>query len=238
MIAVCGRVTLTLDKETIMNILGDIYDVTNTPELPYVPAYNIAPSENVLSVISSETGRRAGSLTWGLIPHWTAEDNISYGLINARSESVHEKPAFRQAFSERRCIVLADHFFEWKREKEKRAFAFQVKDQSLMPLAAIYNIYTRSDGSKISTCAVLTCEPNGVMQPIHNRMPVILMQKDIDSWLSGYTSQDDLKQILKPYPDSMMTTYEVSSYVNSPRHKEIRTLMPIGDGPTQLTLDL
>ena len=234
----CGRVTLTLDKELIMEILGDLYEVTNTPDLPMVPAYNIGPTEKLLAVVAGNDGYRAGQLTWGLIPHWTKEDEKVAGLINARSETLHEKPAFRQAFERRRCIILADHFFEWRREKAKRVYAFQTKDQTLKPFAGVYNVYRKKDGCQISTCAILTCEPNELMAPIHDRMPVILNENSIHHWLKAEETMDDLKKLFKPYPKDRMTAYEVSSYVNSVRNKGPETLLPISEGPGQIRLDL
>lgn len=223
----CGRVTLTLDKELIMEILNEVYEVNNEPALPMVPNYNMAPSNQLLSVISTGEARRAGLLTWGFVPKWTKEGAISHGLINARSETVDVKPTFRDAFESRRCIILADRFYEWKREAVKRPFVFGLCDQPLMPLAGVYTIYTKSDGTKLSSCAVLTCAPNEIMKPIHNRMPVILTPEAVDPWLSRHTSKDILKSLMIPYPSGFMATYEVSDYVNSVKNNGTRCVAPV-----------
>ena len=223
----CGRVTLTLDKETIMEILDEVYEVSNEPALPTVPNYNMAPSNQLLSVISTGEERRAGLLTWGFVPKWIDEASISHGLINARSETVDVKPTFRDAFESRRCIILADRFYEWKREAAKRPFVFQSCDQPLMPLAGVYTIYTKSDGTKLSSCAVLTCAPNEIMKPIHHRMPVILTPEGVAPWLNQRTSKDILKSLMVPYPVECMSRYEVSDYVNSVKNNGARCIAPL-----------
>lgn len=225
----CGRVTLTIDKEELMEILGEVYGVDDIRDMPMIPSYNIAPSNALLSVIEAKGQRRAGLLTWGFVPEWTKEEKISHGLINARSESVEVKPTFKTSFEKRRCVVFANHFYEWKREATKRPFLFQVTNQPLMPLAGIYSIYTKSDGSKLSTCAVITCGPNEVMAPIHNRMPVILTPETMGTWLNAATSQSGLKELMVPYAGQYTKTYEVSSYVNSVRNKDRKCIEPLKD---------
>ena len=223
----CGRVTLTIDKEELMEILGEVYGVDDVRDMPSTPSYNMAPSNELLSVIEAKGQRRAGLLTWGFVPKWIKEEKISHGLINARSESIEIKPTFKTSFEKRRCIVFADHFYEWKRDTTKRPFIFQVTNQPLMPLAGIYTIYTKSDGSKLSTCAVVTCGPNEVMAPIHHRMPVILTPETIGTWLSPETSRLTLKEIMVPYPPEYTDTYEVSTYVNSVRNKDYKCIEPL-----------
>lgn len=223
----CGRVTLTVDKEELMEILGEVYGVEDIRDMPITPSYNMAPSNGLLSVIEVKGQRRAGLLTWGFVPKWIKEEKINHGLINARSESIEVKPTFKTSFEKRRCIVFASHFYEWKREATKRPFLFQVTNQPLMPLAGIYTIYTRSDGSKLSTCAVITCGPNEVMAPIHNRMPVILTPETMGPWLNTETSKGMLKKMMIPYPSEHTKTYEVSTYVNSVRNRDRQCIEPL-----------
>lgn len=225
----CGRVTLTLDKQMILDILADVFEVANTPALSHVPNYNIGPSQQLLSVIQREnpikgSQRRAGNLTWGFIPSWTKEEDINYSLINSRSETVHEKPAFKSSFESKRCIIMADSFYEWKKGKIKRPYRFQLTDQTLFPMAGIYNTYTKKDGSKLYTCSILTCGPNSVMSPIHQRMPVILRPDTSAIWLNKEAEQKELMKLLKPYPSHLTKAYEVSDYVNSLKHNSIRCI--------------
>ena len=225
----CGRVTLTIDQEELIEILSEVYGIEDIKDMPVSPSYNMAPSSGLLSVIEARGQRRAGVLTWGFVAPWTKEDNISHGLINARSESIESKPTFKDSFAKRRCIIFANHFYEWKRETTKRPFLFQVRDQPLMPLAGIYSIYTKADGSKLSTCALVTCGPNELMAPIHHRMPVILRPESMGAWLSPSSSQSSLKELMVPYSAQDMKTYEVSSYVNSARNQGHACIEPLGN---------
>ncbi len=234
----CGRVTLTLDKADIEAILGETFGVTGIANLPEVPAYNIAPSDQVLSIVGTEGGNRAGAVTWGFVPHWTKEADIRHTLINARGETVTDKPAFKEAFMQRRCLILADYFIEWKREDIKRPYAFSVMGAKIMALAGIYNVYYKKDGSKLSSCAVLTCEPNSLMAKVHNRMPVILDPAKAVSWLDSRTKIDIVKNLLAPYEAQKMSMYEVSTYINSSRNKGAACLEPASPRPEQMRFDL
>lgn len=222
----CGRVTLTLDKQTVLDILGDVFTVVNTPEISVSPNYNIAPSNNLLSVISTGSEYRAGELKWGFVPSWAKDESIGYSMINARSETIEEKTAFKDSFASKRCILLADSFYEWKREKTKRPFRFQTTDQSLIPFAGIYSSYTREDGSKLYTCSILTCEPNNKMSQIHHRMPVILNPNSAKIWLNSETQQGALKDLCVPYADELMSVYEVNPFVNSVKNNSIKCIEP------------
>ncbi len=222
----CGRVTLTLDKQTVLDILGDVFNVSNTPTLSTLPNYNIAPSQNLLSIIDTGKAYHAGELKWGFVPSWAKDESIGYSLINARSETVESKTTFKESFSSKRCILLADSFYEWKREKTKRPFRFQLTDQSLIPFAGIYSSYTRDDGSKLYTCSILTCEQNQLMAKVHTRMPVILNPATTKLWLNKTTSLPELKDLCVPYTSDNMSMYEVSPFVNSVKHNSIECIKP------------
>jgi len=223
----CGRVTLTLDKQMIQEILGDVFNVSNTPALENTPNYNIAPTNDLLSIIQTNDTYRAGQLKWGFVPTWAKNESVGYTLINARSETVDTKQTFKDSFQTKRCILLADSFYEWKREKAKRPFRFQTTDQPLIPFAGIYSQFIRKDGSKLFTCSILTCEPNEMMSTIHNRMPVILNPDTSKIWLNNTSDLSLLKSLCVPYSDDLMTMYEVSSYVNSVKHNSIKCIEPI-----------
>lgn len=212
----CGRMTLTLDFEDMQDILKEIYNVTVYPEKT-TPRYNIAPSQPLLSVIEAPTQeRRSGYLKWGFKPSWS--DSSFRPLINSRSETVAEKPFFKNAFQHKRCIILADSFYEWDAHHGKQAYRFMTTDQKLMPMAGIYTTYTDANLEKIYGCSILTCPPNTLMAPIHHRMPVILRPHAINLWLNQDTQEPALKALLHPYPADMMSAYPVSSYVNSVAH--------------------
>ena len=219
-----GRVSLTLDKQTVLNILGDVFNVSNTPDITTSPNYNIAPSTNLLSIINTGKSYHAGHLKWGFVPTWAKDDSIGYSMINARSETIETKTAFKESFSSKRCILLADSFYEWKREKNKRPFRFQTTDQSLIPFAGIYSKYTRKDGSLLYTCSILTCQPNETMAKIHNRMPVILNPNTSKIRLDKSSQIQTLKNLCLPYSDKNMSLYEVNSFVNSAKNNTIKCI--------------
>jgi putative SOS response-associated peptidase YedK len=177
------------------------------------PRYNIAPSQQILSVIQTGDGRHALYLEWGLIPSWSKEGN---GIINARSETLAEKPSFRDSFKRRRCLIPADGFFEWKKTgKTKQPYYFQMKDESVFSFAGIWDTW-KTDGKEIISCAIITTKPNELLSQVHNRMPVILHPGDFDTWLGSEIETDDLSDLLKPFPNEYMKGYPVSTNVNSP----------------------
>lgn len=226
----CGRVTLTLDKQTVLDILGDVFQVTNSIELNPLPNYNIGPAQPLLSILRHQGQNRAGYLRWGYIPSWATDEHIGYTLINARSEGIENKPTFKSAFEHKRCILLADSFYEWKKEgiKEniKTPFRFTLNDQKVMQFPGLYSTYTRPNGEKIHTCSIITCDANDIMKPIHHRMPVILNHAEAFSWLNETTAIDQLLQVLKPIDNGQLQCYEVSSYVNSIKHNSIECIRP------------
>jgi len=232
----CGRVTLTLDKETVLDILGDIFHIHDTVTLAE-PSYNIAPTSSLLSVVEHEQKRHAEYINWG----YTHDMNKTYPtkkpftkpIINLRSETAHEKPLFKDNFYTHRCIILADSFYEWKRERIRRPFRFFVQDQRFTPLAGIYKTKENPNGSKTKHLVILTCSPNETVAPIHHRMPVILSQSAMDIWLNPNTELAQLQSIMVPYPAKQTKCYEVTSYVNQSSNNSIRCIEP---APVQQSL--
>jgi putative SOS response-associated peptidase YedK len=164
-------------------------------------------------VISASDEKHALYLNWGLIPSWSREPK---GIINARAETLTEKPSFRESFKRRRCLIPADGFYEWKREgKAKQPFYFQMKDESVFAFAGIWDVW-KKDGKEIVSCAIITTEPNELLAPIHDRMPVILHTSGFEAWLDGRTDADELTDLLKPFPADYMKGYAVDASVNSP----------------------
>lgn len=225
----CGRYVLTFDYNTLVDILKGRFDIENLPQLhQYEPHYNIAPSQQVLSLINHEKSIRIGNLRWGLIPPWAQDEKIGYKMINARGETVHEKPAYRHAFYHRRCLILANGFYEWRREGRMKIPMFiTLKSGDLFAMAGLYSIYYNKTGEKISTCTIITTTPNDLMANIHDRMPVILDKKSEHMWLdTPHTAPDQLRSLLRPLPSEYMTAYQVSSLVNSAKYDSPECIEP------------
>jgi putative SOS response-associated peptidase YedK len=159
-------------------------------------------------------------LHWGLIPSWAKDRKMGSKLINARAETVAEKPAFRSAFRKRRCLVVADGFYEWQQQenkKQKQPFYFRLSDGEPFAFAGLWEHWQDTTGEEIESCTLLTTEANDLMHPIHNRMPVILEPKNYDLWLDSEATKPELLQpLLHPYPPEEMTAYPVSTAVNKP----------------------
>ncbi|WP_368505182.1 SOS response-associated peptidase [Alkalihalophilus sp. As8PL] len=208
----CGRYTLTATKEQIEEQLGVQLE-------DYQPRYNIAPSQRVLSLISDGKSRRAGYLKWGLVPVWAKDPKIGYKMINARGETVDEKPAFKRLFKRRRCLIVADGFYEWKRtEKNKKPYRITV-NEGIFTFAGLWDRW-KSDDKEIVSCTILTTEPNEAMKEIHDRMPVILGEEERDVWLDpSLEDKEILNDLIRPYPAKDMNAYEVSTLVNSPKNE-------------------
>ena len=178
--------------------------------------YNVAPTQEVLTVVGGET-RRGGVMRWGLIPHWAKDPKIGARMINARAETVAEKPAFRDALRRRRCLVLADGFYEWEKVGgSKRPMRIVMRSGEPFGFAGLWSVWRDQDGNRIPSCTIITTAANDLLRPIHDRMPVILSKEAEEFWLDG--SVDDpsaLTSFLTPYDDDAMETYEVSTLVNS-----------------------
>lgn len=214
----CGRFTLFADFHTIVNRF-DIGAVIQ--EELYVPSYNIAPSSPVLSVINDGTKNRMGFLKWGLIPPWAKDEKVGYTMINARAETLMNKPSFRTAFKKRRCLIIADSFYEWNRsnKKSKTPLRFKLKTNELFGMAGLWEHWKSPEGNSIFSCTIITTTANQLMESIHDRMPVILKPEDEKKWLNpSNTDLKNLTDLLKPLPENLMEAYEVSSLVNSPRN--------------------
>jgi putative SOS response-associated peptidase YedK len=191
-------------------------------EVPQVEArYNVAPAQDILAVRESSDGREMAFLKWGLIPSWAKDTSIGARLINARSETVTEKPSFRQAFRQRRCIIPADGFYEWKRtDGKKQPFFFQMRNERPFGFAGLWERWEGQGGEAIDSCTILTTEANEVLRPVHDRMPVILHPQEYSLWLKADDREHDLlRELLRPYPVEEMVGYPVSPLVNSPRNK-------------------
>ncbi|MBI5669151.1 MAG: SOS response-associated peptidase [Chloroflexi bacterium] len=218
----CGRFVLTANPEAIQQE----FHLTNVPDLP--PRYNIAPTQPV-AVISNDNPRELTFYKWGLIPSWAKDAAIGNKMINARAESVAEKPAFRAAFKRRRCILPSDGFYEWQERDGKKVPLFiHLEDRKLFGLAGLWEIWHSPEGDTVRSCTILTTDANDFMQPIHNRMPVILRKEDYDLWLAPDEPPSDVLQgLLRPYDSAPMRAYEVSKMVNRPGNDVPELIAPV-----------
>ncbi|WP_066293870.1 SOS response-associated peptidase [Bacillus sp. FJAT-29937] len=223
----CGRFTLTASFEQII----DRFDIEQFMEEDlFSPSYNVAPSQSVLSVINDGSKNRLGFLRWGLIPSWAKDEKIGYKMINARAETLNEKPSFRHAYKNRRCLVIADSFYEWKRhdDKTKTPMRIKLKSDQLFAMAGLWEQWKSPQGKSVFTCSVITTTPNELVKDIHDRMPVILNPEDEKIWLNRtITDTAYLDQLLKPLDKELMETYEVSSLVNSPKNNSVELIQRI-----------
>jgi putative SOS response-associated peptidase YedK len=200
-------------------MIAEAFQIDNVSDIK--PRYNIAPTQSVLTVLQppASANRQGKMLHWGLIPSWAKDRKMASKLINARAETVAEKPAFRSAFRKRRCLVVADGFYEWQQQenkKQKQPFYFRLSDGEPFAFAGLWEHWQDATGEEIESCTVLTTEANDLMRPIHNRMPVILEPKNYDLWLEEATKPELLQPLLHPYPTEEMTAYPVSTVVNKP----------------------
>lgn len=208
----CGRFA----RRTPAKTLAREFQVGEMPDIE--PRYNIAPTQDILSIRRTDEGREAAMLKWGLVPAWAKDVSIGAKLINARSETVTEKPSFREAFKKRRCIIPADGFYEWQRTGgKKQPYFFRMQDEHPFGFAGLWEKWKAIDGQVLETCTILTTEANEVLQPVHDRMPVILHPDDYELWLDTDLRKLDLaKELLRPFPASEMIAYPVSPSINSP----------------------
>lgn len=211
----CGRFALLTHAEALIERFG-VEEVIKRPE----PRYNIAPSQNVTVVVQREK-RQLTEMRWGLVPSWAKDVSIGNRMINVRAETVAEKPAFRNAFKKRRCLILSDGFYEWQKVgKIKIPTHIRLKKREPFAFAGLYEYWKTKSGKMLESCAIITTTPNEVMSSIHHRMPVILNPDDERAWLNPEKQEaSELMQLLKPYTSHQMESFEVSDFVNSPQNQ-------------------
>jgi len=218
----CGRFTLTLDPGELQEKL----DLGPFLEM-YQPRYNIAPTQPV-SVVRDATSKAIEQFRWGLIPSWAKDMEIGSRMINARAETLVEKPSFRNLIKKKRCLILADGFFEWSVQdpsKGKIPFYFQVDHGEPFTFAGLYDEWNPSEGEKVLSCTIITCAPNTLINSYHNRMPVIL-GKDIRwKWIDKTLPLDLVENMLLPYPAEEMSVYSASKAINSVQYDSPQFLM-------------
>ena len=213
----CGRFTLHSRDRIRLKGLA-------TLDLPFEARYNIAPSQKILAVGDFGNGVEIADVSWGLIPSWSAE---AKAFINARSETLEDKPSFSDSFRLRRCLIPADGFFEWERVgRSKRPFYFQLNDESQFAFGGIWD-QLRSDAQSIKSCAIITTAANELVGALHDRMPAILEPESYEVWLDPRTDPVALKKLLAPFPASKMKTHPVASAVNLPENDSAQLLVRV-----------
>jgi len=221
----CGRFTLTVNPAELQDTFSNY-----TFPSKFAPRFNIAPSQPVLA-IPNDGKNTADFFIWGLIPMWAKDPSIGNRLINARGETVAEKPSFRGSFKHKRCLILADGFYEWKtvgNRKTKTPYFIYMKDRKPFALAGLWDSWESSDGSSIKTCTIITTSPNELLRSLHDRMPVILHPRDYARWLdASHQTPENLLPLIKPYPTDNMTAHAVSTLVNKPANDSPELIIPL-----------
>ncbi|MDE0553686.1 MAG: SOS response-associated peptidase [Candidatus Poribacteria bacterium] len=222
----CGRFTLASDAETLQQTFFDFEVPTNLS-----PRYNISPTQDVAGV-SNTPEKQVEFFHWGLIPSWAKDPKIGNRMINARSETLAEKPSFRNAYKRRRCLVLADGYYEWQKipgDRVKQPVYIRLKSQKPFAVAGLWEVWqTRDMDEPLKSCTIITCPPNAMLADIHHRMPVILLQDAYAQWLSpDEQPADALQSLLIPYPGEEMEAYAVSRFVNRPTNDSPECIAPL-----------
>jgi len=222
----CGRFTLTTDQREV----AERFCVSPPATVDFNPRFNIAPSQSVI-VIGNDGRRLMQWMQWGLIPHWAKDPALGNRLINARSETLTEKPSFSEALSKRRCLIPADGFYEWRKVgKAKQPVRIVLKSRAPFGLAGLWDRWISPEKKEILTCTIITTAANELIQEIHDRMPVLLPREDEARWLDpAQTDPLQLLPLLKPYPSEWMEYYPVRRQVNSPRVDEPENIEPLVD---------
>lgn len=221
----CGRFALTADAQALQSAF---------PQLSFpaqvAPRYNIAPSQPVLA-LANDGQQRADFFLWGLIPGWAKDPAIGQKLINARAETLGEKPSFRGAYKYRRCLIFSDGFYEWQAQPAARSkipHFIHLKSGAPFALAGLWEIWNSPDGGEVSTCTIITTTPNALMATLHDRMPVLLPPAAQQTWLSpAPRSPQELQHLLTPYPADEMEAFPVAALVNSPANDHAGLIRPL-----------
>jgi putative SOS response-associated peptidase YedK len=220
----CGRFTLSTSPQKLTELLP-LFDI---PDL--APRYNIAPTQPVAAarIVPGPDRREVALLRWGLVPSWAEDPSIGNRMINARAETVAEKPSFRAAFRKRRCLILADGFYEWQKVGgKKQPFFIHLRDSEPFAFAGLWEHWERDDQS-LETCTILTTAANELVRPLHERMPVILAPEAFDRWLDpANQTAAGLAELLRSYSAEAMALYPVDTRVNNPRNDEPACIMPM-----------
>jgi putative SOS response-associated peptidase YedK len=218
----CGRITLKTPADLLQEELGLLVEGELTPR------YNIAPSQRI-AVVTNASERKVEHLRWGLIPSWARDPSIGNRLINARAETAAEKPSFRNALRKRRCIILADGFYEWRADgKRKTPIHIRLESKRPFALAGLWEVWRDPEGEPVCSCTILTTTPNPFMTHYHDRMPVMLSREGIDSWLAPEPRHaEELACLMVPWDGEPLEAFAVSTLVNSPANDRPECVEPV-----------
>ncbi len=218
----CGRFSFAGED------IEERFEVELPKKLGVTPRYNIAPGQDSSVVVSAEGKRLLRSYRWGLIPSWAKEESIGYKMINARAETLAEKPAYRKAFERRRCLVPADGFYEWLKEgRLKLPVRFVLKSRETFAFAGLWETWKKPSGEDLSSFTIITTHANDMIRPVHERMPVILLRENEDAWLDpDLNDTAKLQKFLAPYPPDQMEAFKVSTLVNSAKNDRPECIEP------------
>lgn len=228
----CGRFTLWVDLDQLAAAFPWMELPSGLETLP--PRYNIAPTQPV-AVVPNDGSNRLNFFVWGLVPSWAKDPSVGNRMINARAETLGEKPSFRSAYRRRRCLVLADGFYEWQqgRGKIKTPHYIRLRSGEPFALAGLWEEWHSPEGDQLLTCTIITTEPNELVAQYHNRMPVILPESTYERWLDPSERQpDELDDLLGPYPAAEMEGFAVSTLVNSPGNDDPSCIEPVQEEGT------
>lgn len=224
----CGRFALAQEQKALMVKYGLLDDPSSS--FGHVPRYNIAPTQ-VTPVVTIGQSKKLRGMKWGLVPHWAKDASIGNKLINARAETAAEKPSFRDSFKNKRCLIPATGFFEWREDpvgKTKQPYYIKTKDQEIFSFAGLWSVWLdKSTGEELLTYTILTTEPNDFLKKIHNRMPVILPANKENEWLDLGLAIEKVQNLLAQYPSELMDAYPVSKTVNSPKNDTPACISPL-----------
>ena len=222
----CGRYFLHSNLDQLTELFGQLEG-----NIALMPRYNITPTQPVPVIRADAQGRRHIALVrWGLVPSWAREPDSKYSMINARAETVAEKPSFRSAYRYRRCLIPADGFYEWQKTPggHKQPYCIRRIDDEPLALAGIWETWRAADGSELESCAILVTSANATVAPVHDRMPVIVDRPDFTSWLDRHQQHpDELKRFLQPAPGNLLRLYPISKKVNNPQNDSPEILEPL-----------
>lgn len=219
----CGRFVRSSSLRSIAEVFG-----LDQPDLSFEPSYNVAPTQKIL-IINNEGRKQIVSCRWGYVPSWAKDIAIGNRMINARAETVATKPAFRSAFKKRRCLIIANGFFEWLSQgRRKVPIYIRLKSDQPFGFAGLYNTWISPEGEAVCTCTIITTEANELLSEVHDRMPVIMPRDKEDFWLDPKNGDfDGLLSVLRPCPPDELECYRVSSRINSPAYDSPENLTPV-----------
>ena len=227
----CGRFTLAISATQLAEYIVKRYQITSQLPTVELPQFNVAPGQNIVSILHDGKKYRIGTLKWGFVNELDENDNVSFSMINAKAETLFTRPTFKDAALHRRCVILADSFYEWnKLDKNQRPRRILTTDQKIFPMAGIWTTVTKKDGSKMHTVAIVTTTANELVANLHDRMPVILDEASEAVWLNPViVDQGQLEKLLKPYQAHFMTMHQVTKKIGSPSFDTEEAIDPIND---------